>query len=75
MTTQKLRFACPSCGSRLDPIEPMDHATTIVRRTCHRKTCRETWQLKVVALRVEEGIRFDKAEFTFIGRRRISHAV
>jgi len=40
-----LRFNCPSCGAKLRPVEGMDHATQVVRRTCPK--CRETWQLKV----------------------------
>lgn len=64
-----LRFNCPSCDSKLSPVEGMDHATQVVRRTCPR--CRETWQLKVSRLTgiFSEGITLDQAEFTFIGRR------
>lgn len=63
---RRLTYKCPSCGAKLRPVEAMDHATQVVRRLC---TCGERWQLKVECVSQSEGVRLDKAEFTFLGRK------
>lgn len=62
-----IAFRCPSCAARLAPVETMDEATQILRRTCPR--CGETWQLRVRPIRVTAGARQDAADFTFLGHR------
>lgn len=64
MTT--LTFKCPSCGTKLPPVEAMEVAAQVVKRTCRK--CRERWQLVVQPLVVKDGMRLDKATFAFMGR-------
>lgn len=55
---------CPSCGHKLPGVEPMNFATQVVRRTCRK--CKDRWRLVVRAVKVEDGIRFDKADISFV---------
>lgn len=63
MTT--LTFTCPSCKAKLQPVAAQDIATQVVKRTCRK--CRERWQLVIQPLVIREGVRLDKATFTFLG--------
>lgn len=69
MTGLALKFKCPSCGTSFASVPSMDSATQVVTRTCRKADCRETWQLVVSLLREREGLRMDKAEFTFLHRK------
>lgn len=71
----ELTFKCPSCGTKLRAVRAMDVATQVVKRTCRKSDCRETWQLVVQPLIAREGVRIDKASFTFLGRVSIGNAV
>lgn len=64
--TTKLRFACPSCGTKFAAIEGSDSATQVVNRTCRNRECGERYQLIVKMLRDEGGVRMDKAELLFL---------
>lgn len=66
---ETIRFKCPSCGTKLAPVEQSE-ATQILKRTCSK--CRETWQLKVEKILAKNGIRMDRAEFTFLGRKSLT---
>lgn len=61
-----LTYTCPSCKTKLAPVEAAQAHTQVVKRTCRK--CQERWQLVVQPLVVREGLRMDKAEFTFLGR-------
>jgi len=62
-----LTFTCPSCGTKLAGIEPLDSATQIVTRTC--RECGDRWQLVVRAVKVADELRIDRAEFRFKDNR------
>lgn len=69
----KLTYKCPHCGTKLSPIEAMDHATQIVDRLCLNQLCRALWRLKVERMdqTMPAGIeRMDKAEFTYRGSKK-----
>lgn len=69
-----LRFLCPSCGTKLAGIEPMDAATQVVTRTC--PACKDRWQLVVARLGAQrDGMRLDKATITFRDNARTRKAV
>jgi transcription elongation factor Elf1 len=56
-----LTFKCPDCGTKLRPVETMQVATQVVRRTCVKKACGARWQLVVAPIAIREGVRIDKA--------------
>lgn len=68
----KLRFVCPSCGTKFRSVETMNSATQVVERTCSNQECRDSWRLVVSPLKVEDGRRMDKAEIYFIGRKALT---
>jgi hypothetical protein len=62
---EQLRFKC-SCGKQLGYVAAMDHATQVVNRTCRR--CGKRWQVMVEPLRIQDGMRIDKATLLQIPR-------
>jgi transcription elongation factor Elf1 len=64
MTETRLKFNCPSCGHKLAGVEAMNFATQVVRRTCPE--CKDRWQLVVKAIKVDDGVRMDKADLSFV---------
>lgn len=60
-------YKCPSCGTKLAPLEPMDHATSVVSRTCRK--CGDRWQVISEMVINRSGVRADKGTLTFLDTR------
>ena len=60
-------FKCPSCAKNLPPVEAMQAATQITKRTCRH--CGDRWLVKVEPPVVRDNMRMDKGTFTFLDNR------